>query len=241
LWVGLVTPIPSSYARPLIGGLRNPVVVRDPLARTLFPQIKPMTYRAAVKLAVERLNLREVETNWASAYGPPPGPLQTMRETIEGLLIARNEMLVRADPATVFGTFSGIGGRRGWFYANWLWRLRALLDRLVGGVGMRRGRRDPNSLVPGDALDWWRVERVEPGRLIRLRAEMKLPGQGWLEFTAEPATDGTLLRQTAYFLPHGLAGHLYWYGVYPLHQVIFAGMIRAVAARATRLARRARR
>jgi uncharacterized protein YbjT (DUF2867 family) len=241
LWVGLVSPIPSSYARPLIEGLRNPVVVRDDTARTLFPQIRPMSYRAAVKLAVERLTLHEVETNWASAYGPAPGPLQTTQETIEGLLIARNEMLVQADAPTVFQTFSGIGGRRGWFYANWLWRVRALLDRLMGGVGMRRGRRDPNLLLPGDALDWWRVERVEAGHLIRLRAEMKLPGRGWLEFAAEPATGGTLLRQTAYFQPQGLAGHLYWYGVYPLHQAIFAGMIRGVAARAVRLARRSRR
>ena len=148
---------------------------------------------------------------------------------------------MRADPATVYRVFSGIGGRRGWLYANWLWRARALLDRLVGGVGMRRGRRDPNDLLPGDALDWWRVEQVERGHLVRLRAEMKLPGTGWLEFSADPAPGGTLLRQTAYFQSRGLPGVLYWYSLYPIHRLIFKGMITGLAARAQRAARRAAR
>lgn len=239
LWVGLVTPIPSSYARPLIEGLRSPVVVRDPLARSLFPQIQPMSYREAVRLAVERLTLHGVETSWANAYGPSPGGTQaTTLQTIEGMLIERRELLVPTDPATVYRVFSGIGGRRGWLYANWLWRTRALLDRLVGGVGMRRGRRDPNGLLPGDALDWWRVERVEPGHMVRLRAEMKLPGAGWLEFCAEPAEGGTLLSQTATFQSRGLAGLLYWYALYPIHRLIFKGMITALAARAVWLTQR---
>ncbi len=239
LWVGLVTPIPSSYARPLIEGLRSPVVVRDPSARTIFPQIRPLPYREAVRLAVERLTLNAVETSWASAYGPQPGADQTTLHSVEGMLIERREMQVAADPATVYRVFSGIGGRRGWLYANWLWRARALLDRLVGGVGMRRGRRDPNDLLPGDALDWWRVEQVERGHMVRLRAEMKLPGVGWLEFCAEPAPGGkTLLSQTAYFQSRGLAGLLYWYGLYPIHRVIFKGMVAALAARAVRAARR---
>ena len=238
----MVTPIPAAYARPLIEGLRSPVLVHDSSARTLFPQITPMSYREAVRLAVERLNLNAVETNWAGAYGPPPGgAVTTTLQTIEGLQIERREVLVPTDPATVYRVFSGIGGRRGWFYANWLWRARALLDRLVGGVGMRRGRRDPNALLPGDALDWWRVEQVEPGRMVRLRAEMKLPGAGWLEFSADPAPGGTLLRQTAYFQPRGLPGFLYWYSLYPIHRIIFTGMIAALAARAVRAARRSAR
>jgi uncharacterized protein YbjT (DUF2867 family) len=242
LWVGLVTPIPAAYARPLIEGLRSPVLVHDPSARTLFPQITPMSYREAVRLAVERLNLNAVETNWAGAYGPPPGGAGTTTlQTIEGLQIERREVLVPTDPATVYRVFSGIGGRRGWFYANWLWRARALLDRLVGGVGMRRGRRDPNALLPGDALDWWRVEQVEPVHMVRLRAEMKLPGAGCLDFSADPAPGGTLLRQTAYFQPRGLPGFLYWYGLYPVHRIIFKGMISALAARAVRAARRSAR
>ncbi len=210
LWVGLVTPIPSSYARPLIEGLRSPVVVRDPSARTIFPQIRPMPYREAVRLAVDQLTLNTVETSWASAYGPQPGAGQTTLHSVEGLLIERREMQVAADPATVYRVFSGIGGRR-----------------------------DPNDLLPGDALDWWRVEQVERGHMVRLRAEMKLPGVGWLEFCAEPAPGGkTLLSQTAYFQARGRAGLLYWYGLYPHHRIIFTGRVAALAARAVRAARR---
>jgi len=175
-----VTPIPHTIGRLLIDGLRNPVVVRSRVARELFPQIVPLSYAAAVQLAVERLELGEVETSWTMALGslPAAAPLPAQVQEVEGLVMERREQLVSASPAAVYRIFSGIGGRRGWFYADWLWRLRGLLDRLVGGVGLRRGRRDPNKLLPGEALDWWRVEEVQPGRLIRLRAEMKLPGRG---------------------------------------------------------------
>jgi hypothetical protein len=133
----------------------------------------------------------------------------------------------------VYRVFSGIGGRRGWLYANWAWRLRGIADRLIGGVGMRRGRRDPNSLVPGDALDWWRVEAVQTNSLLRLRAEMKLPGRGWLEFCVEPHGEGSArLSQAAYFQPTGLTGVLYWYGLYPIHRLIFSGMLAAIVRRA---------
>lgn len=237
-WVGLVTPIPSSYARPLIEGLRNPVVVRDGSAAELFPAIKPMSYEDAVQLAVQRTTLHQVETSWTSSLSVAPyvNPVGTTLESVEGMLLERRVAEVRADAATVFRVFSGIGGRRGWLYANWTWRLRGIADRLIGGVGMRRGRRDPNTLVPGDALDWWRVEAVQPNSLLRLRAEMKLPGRGWLEFSVEPHGEGgARLSQTAYFQPTGLSGVVYWYGLYPIHRLIFSGMLAAIVRRAERL------
>jgi hypothetical protein len=133
----------------------------------------------------------------------------------------------------VFAAFAGLGGRRGWLYMNWVWHLRGLIDRLVGGVGMRRGRRDADCLRVGEALDFWRVEAVEPDHLIRLRAEMKVPGRAWLQFHVHPQPDnGSLLSQTAYFAPKGVWGLIYWYGLYPIHKVIFAGMIRKIAERA---------
>jgi hypothetical protein len=131
-------------------------------------------------------------------------------------------------PPEAFEPVRRIGGETGWYYGNWLWRLRGFLDLLVGGVGVRRGRRDPERLVPGDALDFWRVEAVEPDALLRLSAEMKLPGRAWLQFEVEPDGDGSLLRQTAIFDPRGLLGLAYWYALYPLHQLVFAGMLRGI-------------
>ena len=125
-----------------------------------------------------------------------------------------------------------IGGEAGWYYGNWLWRIRGLLDRLVGGVGLRRGRRDPATLRPGDTVDFWRVEAVEDPTLLRLQAEMRLPGRAWLQFEVNAAPEGAIIRQTAIFDPHGLAGVIYWYALYPIHQFVFAGMIRNIAAAA---------
>ncbi len=232
LWVNLVTPIPTDYARPLIEGLRSPVVVTNSLARDIFPAIRPVAYREAVKIALSNVDLNLVETNWASSLqsvryaNPPDAKLQVE----QGMIMERREEHVKAGPERVYKAFARIGGQNGWYYATWLWRLRALLDRMVGGVGMRRGRRDPRDLVQGDALDWWRVEAVEKGKLVRLRAEMRLPGKGWLEFRAEPAADNeTRLQQVAYFQPKGLLGLLYWYALYPIHRIIFKGMVRAIA------------
>jgi uncharacterized protein YbjT (DUF2867 family) len=236
-WVNLVTPIPTSISRPLIEGLRSPVVVTDSAAKDLFPQIKPMSYKAAVRLALQRIDLNLVETNWASslrsaAYARPSA---THLQVEQGVIIERRERIVDAPPNQVYKVFARIGGAKGWYYANWLWRLRAVLDRLVGGVGMRRGRRDPLDVVPGDALDWWRVEVVEKGTLIRLRAEMLVPGNAWLEFRADPHPGGaSRLHQIAYFQPKGLFGQLYWYALYPIHRIIFRGMVNAIARRAER-------
>ncbi len=232
-WVHLVTPIPAAIARPLIDGLRNEVVVRDQRARTLFPEIAPMGYDDAVARALDRLNAGSVETVWSDALASSQGDVPpVVLATQDGMVIEHRQVVVEAEPAAVFGAFTTLGGTTGWLYMNWAWQLRGLFDRLAGGVGMRRGRRHPHDVRVGDALDFWRVEAVEPGTLLRLRAEMKVPGRAWLQFQATPQAPGrTLLSQTAFFAPHGLWGLVYWYTLYPLHQVIFSGMIRRLAAR----------
>jgi uncharacterized protein YbjT (DUF2867 family) len=231
-WVDLVTPLPASYSHPLIEGLRSEVVVADGAAHDLFHF--PLTpYKQAIRRALERTLSGEVETFWATAAGSEAPATANEFSDREGLFVDRRTLETRASARMLFAAFAGIGGRRGWYYADWLWRLRGLLDRLVGGIGLRRGRRRPDDLLPGDALDSWRVEAVERNRLVRLRAEMKLPGRAWLQFEAvpEPSGDATLV-QTAFFEPRGLAGWVYWYLLYPIHQFIFAGMSRAIARRA---------
>jgi len=233
-WVHLVTPIPGPIAQPLIEGLRNEVVVRNDDARRLFPGIQPLDYDSAVRAALEQLQAANVETAWSDALATTQGDARPVTLTTqEGMVLEHRQMVVDAPPEAAFRAFTGLGGQRGWLYMNWAWQLRGIADRLIGGVGMRRGRRDPDQLRVGDALDFWRVEAVEPDRLVRLRAEMKVPGQAWLQFQAKPQPDGrTLLSQTAFFAPKGLLGWLYWYALYPIHSLIFSGMIRKVADRA---------
>ncbi len=229
-WVDLVTPIPAAYSRPLIEGLRSEVVVHDTAAADVFT-VRLIPYADAVRRALERTLAGDIETYWAGAQtGQPPG---VSLKVTEGVILEERRVESTAAPAAVYATFAGIGGHRGWYFADWLWQLRGLLDRLVGGVGMRRGRRHPDDLRPGDALDFWRVEAAEPGRLVRLRAEMKVPGSAWLQFEAQSRPGGgSVLVQTAFFEPHGLGGILYWYGAYPLHQAIFSGLARRIARRA---------
>ncbi len=229
--------MPSSVARPLIAGLRNELIVRDDSAKTLFPEIAPLDFKTAVRLALARIENGDIETLWSDAIASSQGDIKPVYLTQEqGMLIERRQKSVDAPVTAVFRAFSGLGGERGWPPFNWLWHLRGLLDRLVGGVGMRRGRRHPDELRQGEALDFWRVEKVEADHLLRLRAEMKLPGRGWLQFEARQQEDGrTNLVQTAYFAPKGLFGLLYWYGIYPLHGVIFSRMIEVLAQRALNL------
>lgn len=233
-WVHLVTPVPSDIARPLIEGLRNEVIVRDDTARKIFPKIQPATFDVSVHRALEKLEASQVETSWADALvSSQPDHTPAVLTTHEGMFIEQRQQSVKATPKAVFRAFTSLGGANGWLYFNWAWYLRGLLDRLVGGVGLRRGRRHPTEVRVGDALDFWRVEDVTPDRLLRLRAEMKVPGLAWLQFKAEPLEDGTTkLTQTAFFASKGLFGLLYWYGLYPLHGLIFSGMIRKLAERA---------
>ncbi len=233
-WVHWMTAISANIAQPLIEGLRNEVVVRDDLARKLFPEIKPLDYASALDQALEQLKLGKVETKWSDALLSSKGDLVPVSLSYrEGIITETRQRIVNADAASVYRVFSGLGGERGWLYANWLWKLRGVLDRLVGGVGFRRGRRHPDDLYVGEALDFWRVEKVELGRLLRLRAEMRVPGLAWLEFQVDPQPDGTSrLIQTAFFVPKGLWGQIYWYGIYPLHAAIFSGMVGAIIKRA---------
>lgn len=236
-WVHLVTPIPASIARPLIEGLRNEVIVRDDIAQSLFPQLKPMDYQTAVMLALSDLEARHIETSWSDALVNSQGDfIPVTLSTQEGMIIERRQQIVSAPPATVFKMISRLGGQTGWLYLNWAWRLRGWIDRLVGGVGLRRGRRDPEEIRMGDAIDFWRVEAVEPDRRLLLRAEMKLPGRAWLQFEVHSFQEQkTRLVQTAFFAPKGLLGLAYWYLLYPIHRMIFAGMIRNLAQHALML------
>ena len=230
--IGLLTPIPKIFAGPLLESLEYEVVCTNSDALTLFPEIKPLDYQTAVKFALMRISENAVETTWAMSVIPEQTRPYAFIDR-EGLIADERTLGVNASAPTVFETFCGIGGGRGWFYVNWLWTLRALMDRVVGGIGMRRGRRHPDIIMQGEPLDFWRVERVMEGRLILLRAEMKLPGKGWLEFEATARVNGdSVLRQTAYFEPRGFLGNIYWYALYPIHKMIFAGLIAEIKKRA---------
>lgn len=239
-WVHLVTPVPANIARPLILGLRNESVVRGDLARRMMPDIEPVDYATAVARALERLRADAVETTWAGALSSSAADAPPVRLTNrEGMILEQRQTEIDAPAASAFAAFTRLGGASGWPSLEWAWHVRGWLDRLVGGVGMRRGRRHPTELRAGDPLDFWRVEEVVPDRRLRLRAEMKVPGRAWLEFEAietdEPqhtrtrTSTRTRLRQTAYFAPHGLFGLLYWYALYPVHGLVFGRMIAALA------------
>ncbi len=240
-WVHFVTPIPATIAKPLIAGLRNEIIVRDDVARRLFPRIQPLDYRTAVKLALEKLRADKVETAWSDALSTSEtDATPVVLTTHEGMIIEQRQIAVDAPAEAIFRAFTGLGGKHGWLYMNWAWRIRGSLDRLCGGVGLRRGRRDADFVRVGEALDFWRVEAVEANHLMRLRAEMKVPGKAWLQFEVKAQEHDTrpLLTQTAFFAPKGLSGVLYWYALYPIHSLIFGGMIQRLAKRATDLATR---
>jgi uncharacterized protein YbjT (DUF2867 family) len=238
-WVHLLTPVHWRVLLPLIEGLHAESVVRDDLARQLFPEIQPLDFQTALHLALARLSNDNVETSWSDALVVTQGDNRpVILTTTEGMMLERRRILLDLPPPPVFCAFIGLGGARGWLFMNWAWQVRGWIDKLVGGVGLRRGRRHPDDIRVGEALDFWRVEAVEQDRLIRLRAEMRVPGKAWLEFQSLPQPhDKTLLTQTAYFAPHGLAGFLYWYLLYPIHGFIFSGLIRKIAGRAWELFR----
>jgi uncharacterized protein YbjT (DUF2867 family) len=222
----VITPLPASYLRILIEGLRSEVVVHDPEAQELF-KIDLIPYQHAVELSLNRRGTGIAESYWT---GTPDGqePGATHRD-VEGMFIEQRRTASVATPEAIYASFERIGGKHGWYYADFLWKLRGWLDKLVGGVGMQRGRRDPDHLVMGDMLDGWRVETLEDGHLIRLWFEMKAPGPAWLQFETLPRPGGgSLLLLTAFFEPHGIAGLIYWYLLYPFHQLIFWGMSRTI-------------
>ncbi|WP_405476526.1 SDR family oxidoreductase [Streptomyces canus] len=234
-WVGLVTPVPASIARPLTESLRHEVVCHeDDIARHLSgPPGRPIGFDEAVRLALQRVREARVTTRWSSASvpGAPSDPLPTDPDWAGGSLYSdHRELRVDASPEALWRVIEGIGGENGWYSFPLAWAVRGRLDRLVGGVGLRRGRRDAARLRVGDSLDFWRVEAIEPGRLLRLRAEMRLPGLAWLEMGAVTDEDGrTRYRQRALFHPHGLLGQAYWWSVSPFHAIVFGGMARNIA------------
>lgn len=228
-WVDLLTPIPYSIAQPLIESLQTPVVVRDDRARTTF-HVTPTGYDEAVRLAMIRLAQDTVETTWASSLSSltTDQPEGDELDSYEGMLLDRRKRRVKASPTLLFDAICSLGGEQGWPAGNALWQLRGIMDRMAGGVGMRRGRRHPRELRVGDPLDFWRVEALEEPHLLRLRAEMKLPGRAWLQFEVLPDPGGSRVEQTAFFEPHGILGYLYWYSVLPFHRFVFPGLVGAL-------------
>ncbi len=227
LWVGLVTPIPNSLAVPLVKGIIHPVLANTSKAEKYFPHITPKNYRQAVELSLAKIEDKAVETRWSGSYGDDNS---TYRLTdSEGMIKEVRTVLTEASASSVYRSFTSIGGDKGWLTWSWAWKLRGLLDKLVGGPGLSRGRRHPTELLVGEELDFWRVEDLKKNELMLLRAEMKVPGKAWLKFEAVPENGKTKLVQTAMFAPKGLLGFLYWYAFYPAHFFIFEQMVRKIA------------
>jgi len=227
LWLGLVTPVYARVGRELVDSLRNETIVRDRSADALF-SIRPLGYREALKRALANEDREFAETRWSDAFSSV-GTTRHWGGTKFGRRIVDSRSVhVPFPPAIAFRPIERLGGKTGWYYGNWLWRIRGLLDLLFGGAGMRRGRRDPERLLAGDTLDFWRVEAMQRNHLLRLAAEMLLPGRAWLQFEIEANGSGSVVRQTAIFDPVGVLGQLYWYLLYPMHQVVFAGMLRGI-------------
>ncbi len=231
LWLGLVTPIYARIGRQLIESLPHETIVGDTRAEELFG-VRPMGVRVAVERAIRNEDRDFAETRWSDALASV-GETSGWGGDAFGSRLIDSRVAKIARPATaVFEAVSSIGGENGWYSWTWLWRLRGFLDLAVGGAGMRRGRRDPAHLAVGDTVDFWRVEAVVEDRLVRLAAEMKLPGRAWLQFEIEPVDESnSILRQTAIFDPRGLAGLAYWFALYPLHVLVFKGLLRGTAAR----------
>jgi uncharacterized protein YbjT (DUF2867 family) len=226
LWLSVVTPVYASIGRELIETLRNDTLVGDGAARGAFP-IRPRGFRQAIERALANEDREFAETRWSDALSAHPGR-NWGGVRLGQRAVASRRIRVAASPEQTFAPIQRIGGETGWYYANGFWRLRGLLDQVVGGVGLRRGRRDPVRLAVGDTLDFWRVEAFEQDRLLRLSAEMKSPGRIWLQFEVDGDEAGATLCQTAIFDPHGLVGLAYWYALYPVHYLIFEGMLRRI-------------
>ena len=231
LWLGLVTPLYARVGRELIDGLKNPSVVTTPDALSTFP-VRPVGLREAIARAIRYEDRAFALTRWSDARSSGGTPQSPPDKRFGSRLVDARRTHVEVSADRAFMPIAKIGGTQGWYYATWLWRIRGAIDLLMGGVGMRRGRHDPDVPAVGDTLDFWRVDAYEPGRRLRLAAEMKLPGRAWLEFEIMPDARGAVVHQTAVFEPLGLSGLLYWYVLWPAHAMIFGGLLRAIARRA---------
>jgi uncharacterized protein YbjT (DUF2867 family) len=232
-WIHLITPLSHSIAKPLAEGLRNPVVCREDRITRLIPQ-KLMSVRQAIHAALTQTLDSDVETSWSMAGAMPGDP-----DWAGGTVFRDARQIVVDAPAwAVYRAVCMLGGKHGWYAANWLWHVRGWLDLMVGGPGLRRGRRHPETVSYGDAIDFWRVTGLEQNRSLTLRAEMKLPGEALLEFRIEPNGEAqSTLRQIALFQPRGLFGIVYWYAVKPFHGIVFSGMLRGIGRQACAISR----
>lgn len=234
LWLGLVTPLYSRVGRKLVESLRNPTLISNNLADRYF-SVRPRSVAQAIDRALRHEDLEFAQTRWSDALSSGGEPQSWGGTRFGSRLVDSRTVVVQVEPERAFQPVRRIGGKTGWYYGNWLWHMRGFLDLLAGGVGVRRGRRDPDQLRVGDTVDFWRVERIQDGQRLRLAAEMKVPGRAWLEFEVTPHADGSEIRQTALFDPVGLFGRLYWYALWPIHQFVFGGMLRNIARTAESL------
>jgi len=228
LWLMLVTPVYAKVGRQLVEGLRAPTVVSDDRARRMFA-ITPMGMIEQIERALLNEDHEFAETRWSDAMSSVGQDDLAWGGARKGSrMVDARSAFVPVPPDRAFAPIQRIGGEQGWYHANWMWDLRGFLDLPFGGAGTRRGRRDPEHLVVGDTLDFWRVEAIEPGRLLRLHAEMALPGRAWLQFEVQEVPNGSIIHQTALYDPRGLLGKAYWYMVWPLHKFVFGGMLRNI-------------
>lgn len=224
-WVGLITPIPNVLAIPLIQGIKYPVVGNTDKAKLEFPSIKPIPYMEALAGALKETDRKVVETHWSNSENYPD--LYTLIDK-EGFIEERQSKMIHASPEVIFKIICDLGGESGWLTWQWAWNVRGFIDQLIGGPGLSRGKRPTKSMRTGDSFDFFRIEKIVLNRELLLHAEMKVPGKAWLRFEIEPHSDGAILRQTAYFQPHGLWGLIYWYSLYPIHYFIFKSMLKTI-------------
>ena len=238
LWLGLVTPLYARIGRKLVESIVHSTVVQDDTALRNF-KIKPIGVEEAIQRAIKLENKESAASRWydSTSSSGETNPYKGYRFT-EKLVDART-LNINVPPETAFNPIKNIGGEQGWYAWNLLWQLRGLIDLLLGGVGMRRGRSNKDKLIAGEIIDFWRIEKVVPNNFLSLSAEMKLPGRAWLEFEVIGNGSSSTIKQTAIFEPAGIFGKIYWYSLYPLHQIIFAGMLQAIADKALALSKRA--
>ena len=231
-WVHWTTPLSANITKPLVEGLKNESIVKNKTADKYFPDVNLLSYSEAVEKAILNFNQKSIETSWTDSLVSSNGNDSQVSSVLkEGLIIETRKVKVRSSKEQIFKVISSIGGDNGWYYANFLWSIRGYIDLLVGGVGLRRGRTHPSKLKQGEALDFWRVEKIVANNLLRLKAEMKLPGKAWLEYEIIKDQSDLILFQKAYFMPTGLFGLAYWYGLYPLHKIIFSGLINRIKSK----------
>jgi uncharacterized protein YbjT (DUF2867 family) len=235
LWIGLVTPIQNRLAIPIVAGIIKDLVADTYKATTLFPTINPISYKHAVKLALEKVYKERVETHWAGALGTN---VSNKVYDEQGAISEVRSRTLDVPAKAVFDVLSKVGGNHGWFVWNWAWKTRGIMDKCIGGPGLRRGRRHPTEILTGDTIDFWRVEKVKQNELLILKAEMKLPGTAWLKWQILPDKNGCKLIQSAIFHPKGFLGFIYWYSLYPIHKFIFSDLVNAICKQAIKLNRK---